>query len=94
LLIDEATSDIDPQTARLLSEAMTDAGADRTMITIAHRIETVLGADRILVMADGRVRELDTPAALLADDHSELRQLAGAHAFVDLDSDPNPGAHA
>ena len=57
LVLDEATSSVDPQTERLLQRAMGELLAGRTSIVIAHRLATVVDADNILVIHDGRITE-------------------------------------
>jgi len=57
LILDEATSSIDPDTERLIKEAVTRITAKRTTIIIAHRLSTIRHADRILVMHHGRIIE-------------------------------------
>jgi ATP-binding cassette subfamily B protein len=57
LVLDEATSSVDPQTERLLRRAMGELLAGRTSIVIAHRLATVVDADNILVIHDGRITE-------------------------------------
>lgn len=66
LLMDEATASIDAATDAALQETLRAEFADCTCITIAHRINTILDADRILVLDNGCVAEFDTPANLLA----------------------------
>jgi ATP-binding cassette, subfamily C (CFTR/MRP), member 1 len=75
LLLDEATSSVDHETAGFILQAISEAFRGCTVITIAHRLQTVMDSDRILVMDAGRVLEVDTPAALLADERGELRRL-------------------
>jgi ATP-binding cassette subfamily B multidrug efflux pump len=65
LVLDEATSSVDPESEALIQDAMKRLLAGRTTITIAHRLATVHGADRILVLHRGRVHEEGTHAALL-----------------------------
>jgi subfamily B ATP-binding cassette protein MsbA len=57
LLMDEATSSLDSVTERLVDESMRELSRDRTTLIIAHRLATVQGADRILVMHAGRIVE-------------------------------------
>ena len=67
VLLDEATSSLDVPSERAVQAALETVLADRTALIIAHRLSTVLIADRVLVMADGRVVEDGSPARLLAD---------------------------
>ncbi|HWQ88197.1 ABC transporter transmembrane domain-containing protein [Brevundimonas sp.] len=66
LLLDEATSALDAENERLVQAALDQAMQDRTTIVIAHRLATVLRADRIVVMEDGRVVQEGTHRALMA----------------------------
>jgi len=66
LILDEATSALDSESEALISSALTEAMAGRTTIVIAHRLSTVAGMDRIVVMASGQIVEQGGPADLLA----------------------------
>ncbi|KAM7300381.1 ATP-binding cassette sub-family C member 2 [Ixodes scapularis] len=76
LLLDEATSQMDGDTDRLIQVTLRTAFAHCTLITIAHRIHTVLDYDKILVMGDGRVLEFGPVADLLANPDSVFRNMA------------------
>ena len=73
LVLDEATSLIDPRTARHLEGSMAALLADRTVIAIAHRLHTAHDADRIAVVIDGRIAELGSHAELLGLDGEYAR---------------------
>jgi len=74
LILDEATSLLDPRAARHLERSLAAVLAGRTVIAIAHRLHTAHDADRIAVMAGGRISELGT--------HHELLDRAGAYAAL------------
>jgi ATP-binding cassette subfamily B protein len=67
LILDEATSSVDPESERLIQQAMRHLQAGRTTVTIAHRLSTIQSADRILVLHRGRVHEDGTHGALLRE---------------------------
>lgn len=66
LVLDEATSSLDSLSEALIQEALGRVMQGRTSLVIAHRLSTILAADKILVMAHGRVQEQGTHAELLA----------------------------
>lgn len=66
LILDEATSSLDLPSERLVQEGLTKLLGNRTALIIAHRLSTVMIADRVLVLHDGVVVEDDTPATLIA----------------------------
>ncbi|KYO47194.1 hypothetical protein Y1Q_0002206 [Alligator mississippiensis] len=78
LILDEATAAMDTETDLLIQETIREAFADCTMLTIAHRLHTVLGSDRIMVLTQGQVVEFDTPSALLANENSRFSAMFAA----------------
>ena len=66
LVLDEATSSVDPETEHAVQTALTRVLENRTSLVIAHRLSTIRGADRIVVLHRGRIRETGTHAELLA----------------------------
>jgi ATP-binding cassette subfamily B protein len=66
LILDEATSALDTGTEQDIQAALHNAARDRTTLVIAHRLSTVVDADEILVLVDGRIAEQGTHAGLLA----------------------------
>lgn len=74
LVLDEATALLDPRTARHTERALAAVLAGRTVIAVAHRLQTAHDADRVAVMEDGRLTELGT--------HDELVAAGGAYAAL------------
>ncbi|SIT54605.1 Uncharacterized ABC transporter ATP-binding protein y4gM [Mesorhizobium prunaredense] len=70
LLLDEATSALDNEAEARVQQALTQIMAGRTTIVIAHRLSTVVNADHIIVLEQGRLVEQGTHASLMADLHS------------------------
>ncbi|XP_078530202.1 ATP-binding cassette sub-family C member 9 isoform X4 [Lissotriton helveticus] len=68
LIMDEATASIDMATENILQKVVMTAFSDRTVVTIAHRVHTILTADVVIVMRRGIILEYDTPESLLAQE--------------------------
>ncbi|XP_070560016.1 ATP-binding cassette sub-family C member 9-like [Ptychodera flava] len=75
LVMDEATASVDMQTDAILQSIVATAFADRTVLTIAHRVATIVDSDTILVLSDGKVIEYDTPQNLLSQEDSVFASL-------------------
>ena len=68
ILLDEATASLDVENETAIQEALSRLIKDKTVLIIAHRMRTVSGADRIVVLKDGAIAEQGTPAQLLQED--------------------------
>jgi ABC-type multidrug transport system fused ATPase/permease subunit len=75
VILDEASSRLDPLTERLLDRAMAALLHGRTGIIIAHRLETVRRADKIMILAGGRIEEYGAWAALAQDVEARFHAL-------------------
>lgn len=75
LVLDEATASVDSATDGVIQKIISQEFKDRTIVTIAHRIHTVIDSDLVLVLSDGRVAEFDTPAKLLEREDSFFSKL-------------------
>lgn len=75
VILDEASSRLDPATERLIERAVSKLLQGRTGILIAHRLATVERADQVLILDDGRVAEMGVRAKLAADPASRFSEL-------------------
>ncbi|KAG0022326.1 hypothetical protein BGZ80_000525 [Entomortierella chlamydospora] len=76
LVLDEATSAVDVETDELIQQTIRTEFRDRTILTIAHRIKTVMDSDKILVLDQGKVIEYDSPKVLVQNEKSMFYRLA------------------
>ena len=75
VVLDEATANVDMKTDRVLQDVIRSKLSGRTVLTIAHRLETILDYDKVLVMDAGKVVEFDDPKILLGRPDSEFARL-------------------
>ncbi|KAJ2768551.1 ATP-binding cassette glutathione S-conjugate transporter ycf1, partial [Coemansia linderi] len=68
IVLDEATANVDLETDKMVQELIRKEFSDCTVLTIAHRLETIMRSDRIIVMDKGTIAEIGTPEELLAKD--------------------------
>ncbi|CAD6587814.1 MAG: hypothetical protein CYPHOPRED_004148, partial [Cyphobasidiales sp. Tagirdzhanova-0007] len=78
ILMDEATSSVDYETDTLITATIAEEFKHSSLLVIAHRLRTVIGFDKILVLDIGRVVEFDSPAKLIADSNSRFHALCKA----------------
>mmetsp|Transcript_22789 Transcript_22789/g.22007 ORF Transcript_22789/g.22007 Transcript_22789/m.22007 type:complete len:164 (-) Transcript_22789:33-524(-) len=75
VVLDEATANIDIVTEQKIQELIQSEFAHSTMITIAHRLNTIINSDRVLVLSYGRIKEYDSPSNLMENQSSEFSKL-------------------
>lgn len=76
LVLDEATAAVDLETDALIQATIRQEFQHCTVLTIAHRLHTILDSDRVLVLDAGKVAEFDSPKTLLANNQSIFYSLA------------------
>ncbi|KAA6357063.1 MAG: putative ABC transporter, ATP-binding protein, partial [Streblomastix strix] len=75
VVMDEATASVDVETDAKIQKTIREQFVDKTVFVIAHRLNTIMGSDRIMVMDQGHVQELDSPANLLSNEQSAFNGL-------------------
>jgi ATP-binding cassette subfamily C (CFTR/MRP) protein 1 len=79
LVMDEATASIDNTTDAAIQDMIRSNFKDATVLTIAHRLNTIMDSDRVLVLKDGQVAEFDSPHNLLQDPQSQFYSMVQEH---------------
>jgi len=75
LMLDEATANVDPQTDALIQRTIRTKFARCTVLTVAHRLNTIMDSDKVLVMDRGCAVEYDHPHILLQNKHGQFTSL-------------------
>ena len=75
VILDEATANIDMLTEEKIQKLIDSAFTNSTMLTIAHRLNTIIKSDMILVLSFGMVQEYGSPQELMQDEDSEFSKL-------------------
>lgn len=76
LVLDEATAAVDLETDEVIQNTIRTEFSDCTVLSIAHRLNTIADSDKIVVLEDGEIVEYDTPETLLQDPFSKFHKLA------------------
>jgi ATP-binding cassette subfamily B protein len=76
ILLDEASASLDVENETVIQEALSRLIRNKTVMVIAHRMRTVSGADKIVVLSDGTIAEEGSPRDLLAQEDSAFRRMA------------------
>ena len=86
VVCDEPTSNVDMYSDRKIQDILRHHVVSRkcTLITIAHRLQTIVDYDKVLVMDDGTVKEFDSPRVLLRDKNSTLYSMAFRSGGIDM----------
>lgn len=75
LIMDEATANVDYETDTIIQKCLRDEFKNATILTIAHRLNTIIDYDRVLVLDQGVIAEFDSPSALLKIDGGKFRSM-------------------
>lgn len=79
IIIDEATANVDLKTEQIIEKSISEQFRECTVLTIAHRLGTVANSSKILCLSEGKVRNFDSPNALMNDKTSIFYQLMCDH---------------
>ncbi|KAE9545868.1 hypothetical protein FO519_010920, partial [Halicephalobus sp. NKZ332] len=76
LVLDEAAASVDMETDQLIQKTIKEQFADCTVLTIAHRLHSVIDSDRLMVLDSGKIAEFQEPQSLLKDSNSVFYSMA------------------
>jgi ABC-type multidrug transport system fused ATPase/permease subunit len=79
LILDEATASVDTETDKIIQEMIREVFVKSTVLTIAHRIATIIDYDKVIVLDSGLIVEFDSPSRLLSDPNSVFSGLSRHH---------------
>ena len=82
IILDEATSSIDNKTDELIQKTIRSSFQECTILTIAHRLNTIMDSDRIMVLDKGQIIEFDTPNNLLDNKNGYFYSMARSAAIT------------
>lgn len=85
--MDEATAHIDNKTDQIVQKILTTQFNDSTILTIAHRLRTIIGYNKIMYIEQGNIAEFDEPWLLLSDENSKFYKLVeegGSHFLNEM----------
>jgi len=75
LVMDEATANVDPETDEVIQHTVKNEFADRTVLIVAHRLNTVIDCDKVMLLDSGNLVEFDSPATLISNESTQFHQL-------------------
>ena len=84
LILDEATAAVDPKTDELIQTTIKQQFKNCTILTIAHRVNTILYSDRVVVLSKGHIVEMASPTILLANPNSVFHNLVYSNGNTKL----------
>merc|ERR1712100_607830 len=88
ILLDEATANIDAETDAAIQRAMVAGFVGKTMLTIAHRIETIMNCDKVILLDEGTVSEVGNPKKLLSNRDTKFYNFVNAKSIEETGEAP------
>ncbi|XBW38433.1 hypothetical protein QEN19_004021 [Hanseniaspora menglaensis] len=82
LVLDEATSSVDAETDKIIQETIRSEFKDKTILSVAHRLDSILDNDKIIVLEGGELKEFDSPANLIDDKTSIFYSLCKKGGYL------------